>query len=115
MAQASRFWVALALLGLITAPLHADVIPTQYPGKSAAKEALQKSLTGMGLTSGDASARAGRLTEEEAAFFTGKSGRIVLVGQEFFAGQVDSLWWEFLFGAGALVAVGIGIHYAVDN
>ena len=102
MAFASRFLVALAVTGLLSAPLYADVIPSQYSSKSEAKATVQSRLTEMGLKSEDAKLRAQRLTEDEAAYFAQNTNRIQVVGQEPFGGQTDLLWWEWVFGIAAL-------------
>jgi hypothetical protein len=103
MVIASRLIVALAVSGLFTTPIYADVIPSQYPSKSEAKEKVQSRLTEMGVKSEDARLRAQRLTEEEASFFAQNPDRVQVVGQEPFGGQADLFWWEWVFGILALV------------
>lgn len=103
MVLASRLVVALAVSGLFTAPIYADVIPSQYPAKSEAKEKVQARLTEMGMKAEDAQLRAKRLSEEDAVFFAQNTNRIQVVGQEPFGGQTDLLWWEWIFGSAALI------------
>lgn len=104
MVFASRLLVALAVSGLFTSPIYADIIPSQYPSRSEAKEKVQSRLTEMGVKSEDAKLRAQRLTEEEASYFAQNTDRVQVVGQEAFGGQTDLFWWEWVLGIVALVA-----------
>ena len=103
MVIASRLIVALAVSGLFTTPLYADVIPSQYSSKSEAKEKVQTRLTEMGVKSEDAKLRAQRLTEDEASYFAQNTNRVQVVGQEPWGGQTDLLWWELVFGIIAII------------
>lgn len=103
MVFASRLIVALAVSGCFTAPLYADIIPSQYPSRSEAKEKVQNRLTEMGVRSEDARLRTLRLTEEEASYFAENPNRVQVVGQEPFGGQTDLFWWEWVLGIAAIV------------
>jgi hypothetical protein len=116
MVHLSRLAVALALGGLFCGPLAADVVPTRYASESGAKETVQARLAASGVDADLAKARVKRLTDDEAAFFAADAQRVQIVGQEMWGGQSDNLWWEWLFGIGALVGVGIGYYFfAIDN
>jgi hypothetical protein len=115
MVLTSRCLVALAVAGLLVAPVYADVVPSQYASKSAAKETVQGKLTDMGLNASEASARAARLMESEATYLAGDDHRLQVVGQEMFGGQSDNLWWEWVLGIGAMAgAAGVLVLYAND-
>ena len=107
----SRLVVALAVSGLFTAPLYADVIPSQYPAQSEARGKVEKRLVEMGVKPGDAHHKSERLMDDEAAYFAQNPERVQVAGQEMWAGQSDNLWWEWVFGAAALVGAIVLVWY----
>ena len=113
---ASRLVVALLVGGLFSGPLYADVIPTQYSSKSEAQGKVESRLTELGFSKDDAQLRASRLSDPQAAYFASQPERLQVVGQEMWGGQSDNLWWEWLFGLGALALVGFGYYvFAIRN
>ena len=116
MVGASRLLVALALVGLFTQPLYADVIPTRRGGD--AKESSQKvqsRLVELGMTADAAKDQVSQLTVEQTKYFAASPERIQLVGQgENWGGQSDNLWWEWVFGI-AMLAVGVGVIIIVAD
>ena len=116
MVIAARLVVAVALVGLFYAPAMADVVPTRYADASPAKEQVQARLTELGLQADASRERLARLTPDEAAFFAAQPERVQVVGQEMWAGQANNLWWEWLFGIGALVGAGFIVYnFGVAN
>ena len=110
MIHVSRLVVALAVCGLFCAPLAADVIPSRYADGSPSRASLEQRLEGLGVTPDAAKARVARLSAEETAFFASDERRVQVVGQEMWAGQSNNLWWEWLYGLGALAGVGFGVY-----
>ena len=117
MVGASRLLVALALVGLFTQPLYADVIPTRRAGDTKeSSEKVQSRLVTLGMTADAAKDQVSQLTVDQTKYFAGNPDRIQLVGQgENFGGQSDNLWWEWVFGIVALAAVAAVIIIAVDE
>lgn len=112
MILASRLLVAMAVVGLFSAPLYADVIPTRRAAADAdATQKVQGRLVQLGLTQDQALGQAQQLTDREAAYFAQNPDRVQIVGQEPFGGQSDNLWWEWVFGSATLVAaIVVGIY-----
>jgi len=111
MILASRLVVAMAVVGLFSAPLYADVIPTRRAEDADASQKVQGRLVQLGLTQDQALGQAQQLTDREAAYFAQNPDRVQIVGQEPFGGQSDNLWWEWVGGAFALAfAIGFGIY-----
>ena len=116
MVGASRLLVALALVGLFTQPLYADVIPTRRAGETKeSSQKVQSRLVELGMTADAAKDQVSQLTVEQTKYFAGNPDRIQLVGQgENFGGQSDNLWWEWVFGI-AMLAVGVGVIIIVAD
>jgi hypothetical protein len=112
----SRVVAALLVAAIFSGPLYADVIPTQYAGKTEAQAKVEGRLSQLGFSKDDAGLRAARLTDDQASFFAQNPDRLQLVGQEMWGGQSDNLWWEWILGAAALAGVGFGYYiFAVRN
>jgi hypothetical protein len=104
------------MAGLFTQSLHADVIPTRRAGDT--RESAQKvesRLLELGVSSEAAREQIQKLTDEQTTYFAGNPERIQLVGQENWGGQSDNLWWEWLLGTAALVAVVGFIIWDIGN
>jgi hypothetical protein len=111
-----RSLVALAVAGFLAGPLYADVIPSRREAQSDAADKVQARLVEMGLTADAARAHARELTAGELSYFAQNPHRLQWAGQELWAGQSDNFWWEWLFGIGALVGVGVGYYFfAIAN
>jgi hypothetical protein len=107
----ARVVVALSVFGFFAAPLYADVIPTRYGTDSGAAPKVEARLSELGVDAGKARVLANQLTENEASYFAWNPARLQLAGQENFGGQSDNFWWEWLFGAAALVGAGVAIYF----
>jgi len=116
MVGVSRLLVALAVSGLLTSPLYADVIPTRRAGDtSESSKKVESRLVQLGVSADDAKNQVRNLTDDQTRYFAADSERIQLVGQENWGGQSDNLWWEWLFGILALGAAAAIIVIAVNN
>ena len=117
MVGVSRFLVALAVSGLLTHPLYADVIPTRRPGDTSdSSKKVESRLVQLGVSAETAKDQVKNLNDEQTRYFAADSERIQLVGQENWGGQSDNLWWEWLFGLLFLGAAAGGIaYYTVKN
>jgi hypothetical protein len=106
----------MAVMGLFTQSLHADVIPTRRAGDTTeSSKKVESRLLQLGVTPDAAKEQIQKLTDDQTAYFAGNPERIQLVGQEQWGGQSDNLWWEWLFGLVALVGVGVLIVYEVNK
>jgi len=117
MVGVSRLLVALAVSGLLTHPLYADVIPTRRPVDTTnSSKKVESRLVQLGVSAEAAKDQIKNLTDEQTRYFAADSERIQLVGQENWGGQSDNLWWEWLFGILALggVAAFTAIKVAQD-
>jgi hypothetical protein len=118
MVGVSRLLVALAVSGLLTNSLYADVIPTRRAGDTTdSSKKVESRLVQLGVSAEAAKDQVKNLTDEQTRYFAADSERIQLVGQgENWGGQSDNLWWEWLFGILALggVAALIAIEVAKD-
>lgn len=103
MVFASRLLVALAVAGIFSAPLYADVIPSRRAESSDASQKVQDRLMELGLSRNAAVNQEQHLTQAEARYFAHNPDRVQIAGQEPFGGQSDLLWWEWVFGSAALV------------
>ncbi|HLY12457.1 MAG TPA: hypothetical protein VKW04_24350 [Planctomycetota bacterium] len=102
-----RLLVAVAMAGLFSQPVYADIIPTRRAGDSAeSSRKVESRLVQLGVSSEAAKDQIQKLTDDQTTYFAGNPERIQLVGQENWGGQSDNLWWEWVFGILALVAVG---------
>lgn len=110
MAMVSRTLVILGLAGIIAPNAWGDIIPTHHSRASKERTKVESKLKDLGLTKADATDRASRLTEDEAAYFARNTERVRMVGQEMWGGQTTTFWWEFLFGALALGGVIFGVY-----
>ncbi len=115
MILASRIVVAMAVVGLFSAPLYADVIPTRRAEASDAAQKVQGRLVQLGLTQEQALGQAQHLTDREAAYFAQNPDRVQIAGQEPFGGQSDNLWWEWVFGGAALIGAIFWGFYLTSN
>jgi|SRR5579862_7953858 len=116
MVPVGRLLVALAVMGLFTQSLHADVIPTRRAGDtSESSRKVESRLLQLGVSSEVAKEQIQKLTDEQTAYFAGNPERIQLVGQEQWGGQSDNLWWEWLFGLVFLVGVGALVAFEVNR
>ena len=107
MVAVSRLLVALAMAGLFTRPLYADVIPTRRASDTTdSSKKVECRLVQLGISSDSAKEQIQKLTDDQTNYFAGNPERIQLVGQENWGGQSDNLWWEWLFGLAFLGAVG---------
>jgi hypothetical protein len=116
MVAVGRLLVAVALAGLFTPSLYADVIPTRRAGdtsESALK--VENRLVQLGVTATAAREQIQKLTDEQTHYFAGNPERIQLVGQENWGGQSDNLWWEWVFGIAALAGAVVIIMLAASN
>jgi hypothetical protein len=116
MVAVSRLLVAVAMAGFFTQPLHADIIPTRRAADtSESSKKVEGRLLQLGVSSDAAKEQIQKLTDEQTNYFAGNPERIQLVGQENWGGQSDNLWWEWVFGVLALVAVGAFIVWEMGN
>jgi len=116
MVAVSRLLVAVAMAGLFTQSLHADVIPTRRAADTTeSAQKVESRLLQLGVTSEAARQQIQNLTDEQTHYFAGNPERIQLVGQENWGGQSDNLWWEWVFGILALVGVVVLIAVEVGN
>lgn len=106
---ASRVVVALAVAGIFSAPLYADVIPSRRSDASDAAQKVQGRLQELGLSRDAALAHSQQLTDREATFFAENPDRVQIAGQEMWAGQTDLLWWEWVLGIAALVGPAVWV------
>jgi len=116
MVAVGRLVVAVAMAGLFSQSLHADVIPTRRAADT--RESAQKvegRLLELGVSAEAAKEQIQNLTDDQTTYFAGNPERIQLVGQENWGGQSDNLWWEWVFGIAALVAVGAFIVWEMGN
>jgi hypothetical protein len=111
MVFASRLVVALAVVGIFSAPLYADVIPSRRPSTSDAPQKVQSRLMELGMSKDAALSQSQELTDTETAYFAHHPDRIQIVGQEPFGGQTDLLWWEWV---GGLLAIAGVVFWAVN-
>ena len=118
MVGVSRLLVALAVSGLLTSPLYADVIPTRRAGDTTdSSKKVESRLVTLGVSAEAAKDQVKNLTDDQTRYFASDLDRIQLVGQgENWGGQSDNLWWEWLFGILALggVAAFIAIKVAQE-
>ena len=106
MVAVSRLLVALALAGLFTQPLYADVIPTRRASDTTdSSKKVETRLVQLGISAESAKEQIQKLTDDQTNYFAGNPERIQLVGQENWGGQSDNLWWEWVFGLAALGGV----------
>jgi hypothetical protein len=110
-----RAVVAFSLSVLLCGPLAADVIPSGYSAKNPAKESVQARLVELGVDAATARDRVQRLSADEAAYLAADPNRVQIVGQEIWAGQSNNFWWEWLFGAAAVVGAVVLIWVTYDN
>jgi hypothetical protein len=116
MIAVSRLLVAVAMAGLFTQSVHADVIPTRRAGDtSESAQKVESRLVQLGVSSDAAKEQIQKLTDDQTRYFAGNPERIQLVGQENWGGQSDNLWWEWVFGIAALVGAIAIIAIAVGN
>jgi hypothetical protein len=110
MVAVSRLLVAVAMAGLFSSPLYADVIPTRRAGDTTDSSAkVESRLVQLGVSAETAKEQIQKLTDDQTNYFAGNPQRIQLVGQENWGGQSDNLWWEWVFGLVALAAVAVFI------
>jgi hypothetical protein len=107
---ACRVVVALAAAGLVAPAAFADVIPTRRAEPSDSARKVEARLVELGTSPQAAADQAGSLTSRECAYFARDLNRVQLAGQEIWGGQSDNLWWEWVFGLGALAGVGFGYY-----
>jgi hypothetical protein len=106
MVAVSRLLVALAMAGLFSQPLYADVIPTRRATDTTeSSKKVESRLVQLGISAESAKEQIQKLTDDQTNYFAGNPSRIQLVGQENWGGQSDNLWWEWLFGLAALGGV----------
>ena len=106
MLAVGRLLVAVAMGGLFTQSVHADIIPTRRAGDTAeSSQKVESRLLQLGVSSDAAKEQIQKLTDDQTNYFAGNPERIQLVGQENWGGQSDNLWWEWVFGILALGAV----------
>ena len=116
MVAVGRLLVAVAMAGLFTQSLHADVIPTRRAGDTTeSAQKVESRLVQLGVTSDAAKEQIQKLTDDQTHYFAGNPERIQLVGQETWGGQSDNLWWEWVFGIAALVGAVAIIMIAASN
>ena len=116
MVAVSRLLVALAMAGLFTQPLYADVIPTRRASDTTqSSKKVESRLVQLGISSESAKEQIQKLTDDQTNYFAGNPERIQLVGQENWGGQSDNLWWEWLFGLAALGGVAAFIIIEVSK
>lgn len=115
----SRVLAMLAAAACFAGPLHADVIPSRRGGDRAdAAGKIESRLAQLGVAPEAAKEQLRNLSDDQARYFAQSPERIQLVGQgdaENFGGQSDNMWWEWLFGIGALVGAGLIIYFAAQN
>ncbi len=103
MVAVSRLLLALAMAGLFTQPLYADVIPTRRAADTTeSSKKVETRLLQLGISAETAKEQIQKLTDDQTNYFAGSPERIQLVGQENFGGQSDNLGWEWVFGLAAL-------------
>jgi hypothetical protein len=107
----ARVVVALSVFGFFAAPLYADVIPTRHGTGPGATPKVEARLSELGVDAPKARLLSTQLTDDEAVYFAWNPARLQLAGQENFGGQSDNFWWEWLFGAAALVGAGTAIYF----
>jgi hypothetical protein len=108
--------VALAMAGLFTQPIYADVIPTRRAADTSdSAKKVETRLVQLGVSADAAKDQIQKLTDDQTIYFAGNPERIQLVGQENWGGQSDNLWWEWVFGLAALAAVAIFIVIEVGK
>lgn len=111
MVAVSRLLVALAMAGLFTQPLCADVIPTRRAADTTdSAKKVESRLVQLGVSAEAAKDQIQKLTDDQTNYFATNAERIQLVGQENWGGQSDNLWWEWVFG---LLALGLVATYIV--
>lgn len=111
MVQVSRFLVALAVVGILSGPLYADVIPSRRAETGDSTRKVEGRLMELGMSRDAATSHAQQLTDSETAYFAQNPDRVQFVGQEIWAGQADLMWWEWVFGIAALAgAVFYGVY-----
>lgn len=116
MVRVGRLLVAMAMAGLFTQSLHADVIPTRRAGEtSESSRKVESRLVQLGVSVDSAKEQIQKLTDDQTNYFAGNPERIQLVGQENWGGQSDNLWWEWLFGIVALAGVAVFIIWEINN
>lgn len=117
MVGVSRLLVALAVAGLFSQPLYADVIPTRRVADAKeTDQKVQSRLVDLGLTADAARDQVQKLTVDQTRYFATNPERIQLVGQgENFGGQADNMWWEWVFGIGFLAVAGAVVLIAIDE
>ena len=116
MVAVGRLLIAVAVAGLFTQPLYADVIPTRRAGDtSESAQKVESRLVQLGVTPEAAKEQIQKLTDDQTTYFAGNAERIQLVGQENWGGQSDNLWWEWVFGIVALTAVAVFIVIEVNG
>jgi len=117
MVRVSRLLVAFAVTGLFAQALYADVIPSRRSSETSdSSQKIQTRLVQLGLTADAAKDQAQKLTVDQSKYFAANLDRIQLVGQgENWGGQSDNLWWEWLFGIGALLVAGAVIVIALND
>jgi hypothetical protein len=108
MVGVSRLLVAFAVVGLFAQSLYADVIPSRRAADTTdSSQKIQTRLVQLGLTADAAKQQVQMLDVDQTKYFAANLDRIQLVGQgENWGGQSDNLWWEWLFGIGALLVAG---------
>jgi len=117
MVGVGRLLVAFAVVGLFAQHLYADVIPSRRTADTSDSSAkVQARLVELGLTADAAKDQVQKLNVDQTKYFAANTDRIQLVGQgENWGGQSDNLWWEWLFGIGALLVAGAVIVIALQN
>jgi hypothetical protein len=119
MVGVSRVMAMLVVTAILAGPLHADVIPSRRAGDVSDSSAkIQSRLEQLGVGVDAAKEQVRKLTDDQTRYFAQSPERIQLVGQtdaQNFGGQADNMWWEWLFGIGALVGAGVIIYFAAEN
>lgn len=116
MVAVGRLLVAVAIAGLCSPSVYADVIPTRRAGDTeASSRKVENRLVQLGTSSEAAKEQIQKLTDEHLNYFAANPERIQLVGQENWGGQSDNLWWEWVLGIAFLAVVVVGTIYLVNN
>lgn len=115
-----RIWqttaAALLAIGVLAAPLHADVVPPRKAKTDRDAAAVEQRLVSIGVDAPAAKESAARLTPSELRFFAADAARLQTVGQQdMFSGQTVNMWYESIGGA-CFLAGGLGLaYYMVHN
>ncbi|MHC4606365.1 MAG: hypothetical protein ACYTAF_05475 [Planctomycetota bacterium] len=121
----TRAVVLVFAFSVAAVPVAADVIPTRIEGEESAKasDTVVHRLTEMGVPQAEARAQVEALDDATVAYFASSPDSLQFVGQagqpiqgqEIFAGETHTFWYELLLGFVMISTVALVIGWYIYN